>query len=532
MAKTTDKLIKMLKDKGLYDLDASDLMMDLEMELNERFKFSRVDEQETSGVYPKCVSNVNSGKGGLHHLINADSLSSLSSLDRLGMKYDIVFMDLTDEKLVFNKEYVELGDLDVENKLFTYIENRALKVKRMLSSQGIFFTVVDDRNFSETKQILDKVLNKSSFVTSMLWDKPDRSPHNKFLNRTKEFVLIYKAQGLTAFNRREQEGGKVKQNKLDRTRKYRADYDYKIAVPGTDNQYAYAGGSKVDWDSRQKGEHNEYDWRWMLSEEVFKDRLKQGEIEFKKDNKGVWKVYNNFSAGEDMPFDDRVEAPTYRSGNSEIDRMFGKMSKRNTKPTEFYKFLINLHPSDTVNILDITAEKCSSGQAVVELNNEDDGQRSITLLSDSDFDGYQGFFAEERMEKVINGYTEQGKPKQKAERYEGMESNLNVYELVSKESDNETELFKSLLSLKHGVYKENILNEQLTEHIDGYGNKVFVLNGDIVEDEELKKLLVDNVDLSNENNVYIPFSVKNPQLAKELIAQGLNTPKVIELSLR
>lgn len=521
-----------LTEKGLDAETIENLVSDIEFSMMEQFKFTRIKENLTKKLFPliDAEKSIYTGNGTTNNLINANNLNALDVLNRIGKKSDVVFMDMTPERIIFNDAEVTIADHDRESKWFTYIETRAKYIKKIMSNESMFFVSVDDRFLAETKLILDKVFNKKNFVANMIWKKPDNSIHNDFLNRTKEYVLVYKSIGLNQLNRKENEtGGKQKKfNKLDRTRRYRAVADYAIPVPNTEGEFAYAGGSKEAWENRQKGIHNEFDWRWMLDEVAFYERLEEGYISFKQGSDGQWKVYNVFTAGNPMPFDDVVDAPTYRKGKFEVEDMFQRMSKRNNKPTDYFKYLINLHPNENVHILDINGENASVGQAVLEMNCEDGGFRTFTLISDEKHDGYIEYFAYERMRKQIKGYT---RIKDKEE-IEGKGSNLNVYTLVEKETDIEGDIFNSIVKLVNNTIDLKIVTETLHQYKDGIGNSVFILEDTIVDNKELKDTLKTKMDLKRENSVYIPFKLRSPELSKELLSIGMDNPKYKELTLR
>lgn len=535
MTNTLSKLRTELAATYALTSEMEDLLLDLELESMNKFQYSPIKENITKKLLPLRSDelSINTGKGLTNHLINANTLDALTMISKTGKKSDVVFMGLTDEYLRFNDELVTPYDLDAENKWYTYIENRARLVKKIMSNESILFVTVDDKHMAEAKLILDKVFNVKNFVTSMVWNKPDNTPHNKFLNRTKEFVLVYKSIALEQFNRKESETGPVEDyNKIDRTRKYRADYDYAIPVPfevaGKKDEFAYAGGVESLWVKRQKGKHNTYDWKWMLSKSQFEKRLSEGFIKFEKDEtKGYWKVYNVFFSGNDLPFDDFIDAPSYTTGKNQVEAMFNKMSKRNTKPTEFYKYLINLHPDENIDILDINGDTATVGQAILEMNEEDDCYRTFTIIADEKFDGYEDYFAYERLKKQIMGYKDLKTKKD----VDGKGTNLNVYTLVKKSDVDSDELFNSVVNFKFNNVEKTVINENLESYTDCLGNNVFLLKDTIVENEELKATLRSVVNLDKSNTVYIPKKLRGPSLAKELLSIGTESPKVKEVAL-
>ena len=530
MANIVSDIKNRLLSEGIPNDVVRDIVMDLEFSMQEKINFSRITETLTKKQFPirSEEHSIQNNDGLTNHLINSNNLDALDMMARIGKKADVVFMDLTDERLIFNDEVTTLSDSDLDHKWMTYIESRAKYIKKVLSNKGLLFVSVDDRYFAEARLILDKVMNPKNFVSNMIWKKPDNTIHNSYLNRTKEYVLVYKTVGLDRLSRKENTTGEHKQwNKIDRTRKYRNDYDYAIPIPNTDNEFAYAGGSKEDWEKRQQGIHAEYDWKWMLSKEAYEQRLADEKIKFKQDSNGIWKVYNEFTAGNDSPFDDVVDAPAYGTGKSEVEEMFKKMSKRNTKPTAYYKYLINLHPSENIHILDISGENASVGQAVLEMNEADEGTRTFTLIADENHDGYLEYFAFERLKKQILGFTSM-----KGVEVEGKGSNLNTYTLTKKMGENDEELFYSTVEFLHNMNKKESILESVEKYVDGLGNAVFILGNDFTYTEDVKEMLMDSMLLNRVNNVYVPFAINSSELYRELVSIGMASPKIKEVVLK
>ena len=55
--------------------------------------------------------------------------------------------------------------------------------------------------------------------------------------------------------------------------------DYPIEING---ETFYAGGTKEDYENRQKGQHGRADWGWRWSKELFEFGLKNGFVEVHK----------------------------------------------------------------------------------------------------------------------------------------------------------------------------------------------------------------------------------------------------------
>ena len=64
--------------------------------------------------------------------------------------------------------------------------------------------------------------------------------------------------------------------------------------------------------------------------------------------------------------------------------MFGKKVFNNPKNIEMVKYLISLYPNKNAIILDFFAGSGTTGHAVLELNKEDGGNRTFTLITNNE----------------------------------------------------------------------------------------------------------------------------------------------------
>ena len=101
--------------------------------------------------------------------------------------------------------------------------------------------------------------------------------------------------------------------------------------------------------------------------------------------KGKWKVYYKaYYENKSYPYPDIYEEVGNAASSAEIKDLFGSNVFNYAKPKEFIKFLIDLHPKKDAVILDFFAGSGTTGQAVMELNQEDGGTRSFILCTNNE----------------------------------------------------------------------------------------------------------------------------------------------------
>lgn len=359
----------LLNKEGKLTSELKNLLNECELSMRENIRNYYLNERIENDLLPQINSELsvqnNSSKTIKQFQLN--SLDTLNYLENNNLKQEIIYFDLTQE--AFNIKGKNLNKNTQENleNWFGFITNRIEKISNILSDNGILFISVDDEILAETKLIADKYLKRENYVSTLIFDTPDVSPHIKFLNKTKEYVLIYRGNKIREFSRKKlNKDSEVRYNKLDRTRKYRADYDYAIKVPNTENEFAYAGGSKSAWENRQKGNFNTNDWKWMLTEYEFNSRLSQGLIKFEKEDT-VWKVYNAYNTSQDVPYSDRITDDSYIKGKNELEIYIDKISKRKNKPLSFFNYLFSLYPfkNENLNVLNLNGDDGSFEEAIL-----------------------------------------------------------------------------------------------------------------------------------------------------------------------
>ncbi|WP_322555787.1 DNA methyltransferase [Mycoplasma mycoides] len=140
-----------------------------------------------------------------------------------------------------------------------------------------------------------------------------------------------------------------------------------------------------------------------------------------------------------------------------------------TKPTELIKLLVMLHPNKNARFLDFYAGSGTTGHAVLELNRQDNGNRTFTLVTNNENNiGIDVCY--ERLFRINNG----------------------------KSTDNKTD-FKWIEKNKSYLSNLDVFN------IDYYSTKLFENTNDtkIIKDKFIKMLNDLKIDYSDINTIRI-----------------------------
>lgn len=283
--------------------------------------------------------------------------------------------EIESEKLNFFKDI--LG-AKTHSAWLSFMLPRLKLARDLLKDDGVIFISIDDNEQANLKILCDEIFGGDNFVSCFVWQKKSGGGQAKYFYEGHEYILIYT---------------KNKSN-----------------FPGL-LQYKEKGKINDDFIRKMHGKFNDemrefikkypnelINHRNLMFEEldIF---LKEGKISQKKFNeinenikKGLYflKQYKDTKFHLICSYNDNNSTLMYSiiskiwtsDGNLEIEKTFGKPLFKNPKPTKLIKQLLklNTNPNNEDIILDFFAGSGTTAQAVMELNNEDGGNRKFILV--------------------------------------------------------------------------------------------------------------------------------------------------------
>ena len=350
-------------------------------------------------------------------------------------KIDIIYIDPP-----YNTGGSDLGYKDKfsKNAWLNLMKQRMEIAYELLSDYGVIFISLDDNMQAYFKVMMDNIFGEENFICDFIWQK-NYSPknNNKFVSVDHDYVLCYAKNKiiLDSFER------------LERTEKNNALYNH----DDNDGRGKYAIDPLII--SGQKGysifhdgkEYKEpYPSGWRFSKEKMYELISQNRIYFPA-NGGIprFKRYLNEMGGIISKTILNYELVGQTDENQKIlDSILGLNENKERKflypkGTRLIKYLINLCPKkDNQNILDFFAGSGTTGQAVWELNKEDQGNRQFILCTkefDSDDNqkanniGYDVCF--ERLYRISTGKGTNNESFEWLKKNEPFYKNLDVYKI-------------------------------------------------------------------------------------------------------
>lgn len=187
------------------------------------------------------------------------------------------------------------------------------------------------------------------------------------------------------------------------------------------------------------------------------------------------------------------------------------------KPVELIKYILSLYSSKDAWVLDFFAGSGTTGQAVLDLNSEDGGNRRFILCTNNENNICEEV-TYQRLKTVITG-----KRQDESDYSEGRKANLKYYktDFVDKESENIyddlLEHIKEMIQLQYGVKVDNkkyimIMDDEEMDEFENHFNEyecieVVFINQDVLLTTSQEKLL-QNIDVRIIPDCYFDFELR------------------------
>ena len=311
----------------------------------------------------------------------------------------------------------------------TFMYPRLYIAKQLLKDDGVIFVSIDDNEVAQLRLLMDEIFGEENFIECISWNK--RIPKNdKGVGNIHEYILLYKKNSAMSPIFTMRKDGlddiyelveKLKKEKIPLSdaekeikKLYKKNgYDRGITLYNSlDEDYKLWGKINMSWPNadsfgpmyevlhpitKRPVKVPDRGWRWI--EDTFNEASKRENGEYKsikKLNDGSYKCGNIWFAKDEntqpssITYLDEVNTFLLRSilsfksdGGIEVEKLFEEKSYFSyPKPTTLLKVLLSSYVSNDPNaiILDYFAGSGTTGDAVMQLNAEDGGNRKYILV--------------------------------------------------------------------------------------------------------------------------------------------------------
>ena len=469
-------------------------------------------------------------------LLEGDNLHSLKLLEKTHKgKIDVIYIDppynTGNKDFKYDDTFVDKLDSYKNSKWLSFMWSRLKVAHKLLSSEGIIFISIDDNELYPLKMICDEIFGEQCFVTNLIWQKKTGASDAKGIATITEYILVYVKdyavmdsvfdKNYEAFDAKRyrykdeyfNERGPFYYDSLDRgSVRYSDTLNYSIKSPNGDDIYP---------NGRKNFENDGWTWKW--SKEKVEWGIRNGFIDItpssKKENGWAvrYKIYLNVDnenrpIEKSAPYKNLITTILNANAAADIKKMFnGKTVFQYSKPVGLMGFLLSCEKNKKALILDFFAGSGTTGQAVLEKNMEDGGNRHFILCTNNENNICEGV-TYQRLKTVITGQYSEGLP-----------ANLKYYktDFVDKESeeiyDDLLEHTKEMIQLQYGVKVDNqkyimIMDDdemdEFEKHFDEFKDiEVVFINQDVLLSTSQEKLL-QNINTKIIPDCYFDFELR------------------------
>lgn len=304
----------------------------------------------------------------------------------IGDNYDALQNLLIEYKAKINVIYIdppygkdsmgEFAKTNYENaitrdNLLSMLYPRLTLAKELLSDDGVIFCSIDDKNQAYVKCLFDEIFGEENFVANIVWkSKRGRDNSAKWFSKAHEYCLCY-----------------AKQLKLLNFNKLELDEETKKAYKNPDNDSrgdyrmlaCWARGTQggVEYDFKTKDGYYFTKRLWLFS----KDNLKKLDYDNKLIRKNDNLYRKMFITENEGKIPESLWDDTSNSANAsdELKSIFQEIIFDTPKPIPYIKKIIKISTEPTATVLDFFAGSGTTGHAVLDLNEQDGGNRTFIL---------------------------------------------------------------------------------------------------------------------------------------------------------
>ncbi len=467
-------------------------------------------------------------------LLEGDNLHSLKLLEKTHKgKIDVIYIDppynTQNKDFVYDDTMIGEEDGFRHSKWLSFMNERLLLAKELLSNQGMVFISIDDNEVAQLKLLCNEVFGEKNYVALLVWEKKKKGSFlSNQITNIKEYVMVY-CKNPVCFNGLIGEvntktetypciNAPNKRTVCKISKGIKSNYKEKnytvkagTIISDTTMNIKYITDLVIENGVVVKDFEVEGNWRYSaeamyeysLKEELYiTNALYIRRIVSEPREKTLKDLLSRTGENAELSYNSPINCNNlFENGwgsnedaDNEIIALFGKQKMFNyPKPSKLIKKLICSSRLKNAIVLDFFAGSGTTAQAVIELNREDNGNRKFILCTNNE-NGICEDITYQRIKTVITG-----KRKDATEYSDGIPANLKYYktDFIDKTSDDEDYSVSDEL-LKHIA---EMVQLEYAVKLDG---KNYVL---LLSDEEADTFIADDEKLSECSAVYVSTAV-------------------------
>jgi adenine-specific DNA-methyltransferase len=437
--------IKVEVTMNLNELSKDELIKLIEDNENVTGKYGLVwdKEKEPEKIVTECDKNIpilieEKSKDITNGIVNniiieGDNFHSLSVLNYTHPNLvDVIYIDPpynTGKKdFIYNDKFIDTEDGYRHSKWLNFMEKRLKLSRDLLKDSGVIFISIDDNEVAQLKLLCNKIFGENNFISMLsVENNPKGRKNSNFISISNEYCLIYAKNKSESYfienipkaiddmtkdenGNYVQNGGRrvlVGENKFnDNISDFNSKKHYTVYYSKELNDMVIKKENDIhseDINLVNNGYVRYYSYNdngFVLntySSDKLKEKFDNDELDF-KDNKIYEKNYTTTIRLKTMVTNKKYEAVIDNkkvkyeidvkttSAGTHLKELFNtiKIPFDNPKNVGLLKLLISLIEDKNITILDFFAGSGTTGEAVLELNAGDGGNRKFILCTNNE----------------------------------------------------------------------------------------------------------------------------------------------------
>lgn len=404
-----------------------------------------------------------------HHLIEGDNYSTLQLLNFTHAgKVDLIYIDPpynTGNDFKYNDKFINSDDPFRHSSWLSFMNKRLQLSYDLLTEDGFIFISIDDYEYAQLKLLCDEIFGgvaNQNYVGTLVWQRAKGGGNSKKIVRGHEYILVY-CKG--ANQRLTQSGNKASEHlKKANNPKYKDKYVKKDGIIYfiNDDAVRRVFGKYEKGTERRCEYENLLKYKSQKVKDEVDELLAKGEYVLLKQKSGLHYIGKLEPVADmRMALYSIIQGFLTEVGKNDLAEVGLEDAFDYPKPVGLMKIILDSIDKKDAVILDFFAGSGTTGQAVMELNAEDDGERQFILVTNN-----EGNICTDvcypRLKNVVKGYKSQN-----GEKVEGNNDGLRYFQvdLIERTSNSDemkmrlTEEIVDLLRLKEGTFKsESVKN--------------------------------------------------------------------------
>lgn len=400
-----DKFRKQLKDKNVNELSEG-YQLDF---IGKDYARRQAGEMPSTVIVPDEKQNQGEGKNSKNLFFTGDNLEVLRHLqNNYQNKVDMIYIDppyntgnddfaypdsfeYSDSKL---KDMFGIDDDRLEklksiegnashSAWLTFMFPRIILAHRLLSDEGCLFASIDDNEVENLKYLLLSIFGENNFIAQLIWKRRATAPNDNNIGRNHEYILAF------AKNNEKVQLGLLPRTGNSITRYKNPDHDPRGRWVASDLSVNGKGGKLAK--STVYGIKNPYNGKiyypnegkgWIFAKDKMENYISTGRVSFRQSTgRPFLKRYlSEVRNGVTMPtiLDNFGFS---QDSSKEIKKLFGTNVFDYPKPTQLLKAIIKVGmKSKDGLVMDFFAGSSSTADAIMQLNNDDSGNRKFIMV--------------------------------------------------------------------------------------------------------------------------------------------------------